>query len=294
MSTSKPTILPLVVVYSIGGNVGSVQYLNVAGRWRLAPAEPAAARATSRAGRRARWQCFAHVSPPLRTRRLEPIPIRRRRPATAQLSDRLRVDRVLDRRLAVEHVGAGGFERRARGAAELDRDHRVVRAVRDRDRRERRLEVGLPALDRRDEAAEREQRLRARPALPEPERVAHHRALREAAEHDAVGGERQRVEPTRSARRSPARTSPDRDSRRAARGTSARRPAAATAARAACSRAAGARDRARRAAGRDRARRRRGRGAGRARPPARRSPAARAQRSAQATGSSSRAGSAAA
>src|SRR3954469_9555281 len=29
MSTSKPTILPLGVVYSIGGNVGSVQNLNV-------------------------------------------------------------------------------------------------------------------------------------------------------------------------------------------------------------------------------------------------------------------------
>src|SRR5260221_10815057 len=50
MSTSKPMILPLVVVYSIGGNVGSVQYLNVAfAEWRFAPAEPAAARATSRA-----------------------------------------------------------------------------------------------------------------------------------------------------------------------------------------------------------------------------------------------------
>src|SRR4051812_21867733 len=39
MSTSKPTILPLVVPYSIGGNVGSVQYLNVA-VWR--PSAPAA------------------------------------------------------------------------------------------------------------------------------------------------------------------------------------------------------------------------------------------------------------
>src|ERR1700675_556666 len=40
MSTSKPMILPLVVVYSIGGNVGSVQYLNVAfAEWWFAPAE---------------------------------------------------------------------------------------------------------------------------------------------------------------------------------------------------------------------------------------------------------------
>src|SRR3954454_15805722 len=41
MSTSKPTIFPLGVVYSIGGKVGSVQNLNVAfAEWRLAPAEP--------------------------------------------------------------------------------------------------------------------------------------------------------------------------------------------------------------------------------------------------------------
>ena len=58
-----------------------------------------------------------------------------------QLGHDLRVDRVLDRRLAVPDVGAGCLERVARRAAELDRDHRVVRAVRDRDRRERRLEV---------------------------------------------------------------------------------------------------------------------------------------------------------
>ena len=52
MSTSKPMILPLVVVYSIGGKVGSVQYLNVAfAQCRFAPAEPAAARAASRVSR---------------------------------------------------------------------------------------------------------------------------------------------------------------------------------------------------------------------------------------------------
>src|SRR4051794_41098609 len=38
MSTSKPTTLPLVVAYSIGGKVGSVQYLNVAARRPDAPA----------------------------------------------------------------------------------------------------------------------------------------------------------------------------------------------------------------------------------------------------------------
>ena len=50
ISTSKPVILPLVVASSIGGNVGSVQYLKVVAL-RLAPAVPAAARATSRASR---------------------------------------------------------------------------------------------------------------------------------------------------------------------------------------------------------------------------------------------------
>src|SRR3954469_3460066 len=42
MSTSKPVILPLVVESSIGGNVGSVQNVNVPA-WRLAPAVPTAA-----------------------------------------------------------------------------------------------------------------------------------------------------------------------------------------------------------------------------------------------------------
>src|SRR2546421_7249957 len=41
MSTSKPMILPLVVVYSIGGDVGSLQYFNVAfAEWRGAPPPP--------------------------------------------------------------------------------------------------------------------------------------------------------------------------------------------------------------------------------------------------------------
>src|ERR1051326_8905955 len=44
MSTSKPMIFPLVVVYSIGGNVGSVQNVNVVA-CPPAPAPPAAARA---------------------------------------------------------------------------------------------------------------------------------------------------------------------------------------------------------------------------------------------------------
>src|SRR5256885_8338552 len=49
ISTSNPMILPLVVVYSIGGKGGSLQYFNVAlGEGRFSPAAPAPARATTR------------------------------------------------------------------------------------------------------------------------------------------------------------------------------------------------------------------------------------------------------
>ena len=75
---------------------------------------------------------------------------------------------------------------------ELDRDHRVVRPVADRDRRERAGVVELPAVDDGDEARERDDRRRARAAAPEADREAHHRALREAAEHDPLV--RQRVD----------------------------------------------------------------------------------------------------
>ena len=47
ISTSKPTILPLVVASSIGGNVGSVQYLNVAAARPCAVAAKSAARTAS-------------------------------------------------------------------------------------------------------------------------------------------------------------------------------------------------------------------------------------------------------
>ena len=40
MSTSKPTILPLVKESSIGGNVGSVQYVNVPAGDSLQPSLP--------------------------------------------------------------------------------------------------------------------------------------------------------------------------------------------------------------------------------------------------------------
>ena len=75
------------------------------------------------------------------------------------------------------------------------RDHRVLRAVRDPDRQaggERRIERE-PRSDR-DEAGHRDDRRRCRPRRAQTERVAHHRALREAPEHDPVAVERQRVE----------------------------------------------------------------------------------------------------
>src|SRR5438045_3705951 len=50
-------------------------------------------------------------------------------------------------------------------------------------------EVGLPALDDRDEAREREDARGRRAVRAETERVAHHRAHREAAEHRLLGRE---------------------------------------------------------------------------------------------------------
>jgi hypothetical protein len=56
----------------------------------------------------------------------------------------------------------------------------------DPDARKRRVEVELVSLDARDEAAHREERVRARPAPEEGERVRHRTALREAAQHEPV------------------------------------------------------------------------------------------------------------
>ena len=89
--------------------------------------------------------------------------------------------------LPVQHVGAGVLEELLRASAPLDCDHRVVGSVADRDRRQRALEVELEALDGRHEAAQRDDPRGARPVGAEPERVAHHRALRETAEDGALG-----------------------------------------------------------------------------------------------------------
>ena len=136
-------------------------------------------------------------------------------------------------------------------------------------------EVGLPALDDRDEAREGEDAGRRRAVGPEAERVAHHRAHREAAE-DGVLGRRRRSAPRarRAARRGSRRrrgTCRGRGSRRAGRRTSGS-PAspAASAARGASRRAGAARGRARRRGRAGPARRPRGRDGGRAGRPARR------------------------
>ena len=74
-----------------------------------------------------------------RNRALEPAP---------QLGQERRVDRVRERVLAVEDLRACAFEQLLRLPAPLDSDDRVERPVADRDRRERRVEVELEALDR--------------------------------------------------------------------------------------------------------------------------------------------------
>ena len=148
------------------------------------------------------WNCEAELLA-VRVHRPSPTGARSTAARTQPSSsvEEPRVDRVRDRRLAVEHVRAGLLEDRPRAAAELHRDHRVERAVADRDGRERRSQVGLEALDDGDEPGERDDPRGPRPARPESERVRHHRALREAAEHRSLrrdpglGG--QVVEPAR-------------------------------------------------------------------------------------------------
>ena len=118
------------------------------------------------------------VGPPEGPRRLAktasgPTPPPPRAPPRARPSPaRLRPgDRVADRVLPVAHGEPGRLEQVARVAAELDADHPVVGAVRDRDLEARpRLEVELEAFHPRDEAAQREDCRRSRPAGGEAER----------------------------------------------------------------------------------------------------------------------------
>ena len=102
------------------------------------------------------------------------------------LEDEVRVDLVVHLRLAVEDFRAGGFEHLPRLAAPLDADHRIQRAVADRDRRQRRRQVELEPLDGRDERAEHGERRRSRPPAAQAQRIRHHAALREPAQHQPV------------------------------------------------------------------------------------------------------------
>ena len=85
-------------------------------------------------------------------------------------------------------------------------------------------ELGLPAVDRRDEAGEGEDRRGRRAAGPEAERVAHHRAHREAAEDGLLRAAGRSAPTARRGRRRACRrrrgTCRGRGSRRAARRTS--------------------------------------------------------------------------
>ena len=100
-----------------------------------------------------------------------------------------RIDGVRQRRLPIEDVASRLLERSARTPPPLDADHRIERAVTDRDRRERRGEVDLEALHGGNEARQGDDRSRAGTPAAQAERVAHHRALREAAEHRPAGGD---------------------------------------------------------------------------------------------------------
>ena len=168
-------------------------------------------------------------------------------------------------------VRAGRRERVARLAAEVERDHRVERPVRDQHREA--LETGERRASKPSTRGRKPDIAiipagRGRPA-PERHRPAHHRALREAAEDDAVERYRKLLEQRCEQRHGaverlgigcgdaaePVPVAPPGGSERGLR----------------CdSRAAAAPGRARRAAGRGRARPRRARGAGRGRLPARR------------------------
>src|SRR5665213_2147416 len=98
------------------------------------------------------------------------------------------IDLVPAATLAVVDLDAAGAERGGRGAPEVDRDDRVGAAVGD-ERAEVRPpgQIGVPAGDRRDESGEAEQTGGRRATRVERKRIRHHGALREAAEHCALG-----------------------------------------------------------------------------------------------------------
>ena len=100
-----------------------------------------------------------------------------------------RVDVVRGVGLVVLDGQAAGLEQLAGAARERDVHDRVVAAVGDERARARAVgERGLPAVDGRDEAGEGEDAGGRRAVRAEPQRVAHHRAHREAAEDGPLRG----------------------------------------------------------------------------------------------------------
>ena len=103
-----------------------------------------------------------------------------------QLGHRGRIDVVAGVALAVGDVDPGAGQPLVRRAREVDGDHRVAAAVGDVDRQPGAIEVGLPAVDGRDEPAQRDDPGRRWATIAEPERVRHDRALGEAADDGAL------------------------------------------------------------------------------------------------------------
>src|SRR5689334_15889558 len=91
----------------------------------------------------------------------------------------VRVDEMAPVGLVVIDVEARTLERLARLTAELDTDDGVATPVRDEDRQVVAAEVGLPAIDRRDEAGEDQQAGGLRAVAGQAGGVTHDRAHRE-------------------------------------------------------------------------------------------------------------------
>ena len=186
MSTSKPMILPLVVAYSIGGNVGSVQYLNVAGV--TARARRSARRATASQQATSRTTMLAHVSPPCdpegetldRIRRTRPAPAARASPPDRSSGRSATPGRDRRRRPPRASPAPGGRTRPGSPGRSVPCAIAIGGNGGSRSGSQPST-VGMKPL------IAISARGRGRPS-PSAERVAHDRALREAAEHDRSAG----------------------------------------------------------------------------------------------------------
>ena len=101
-----------------------------------------------------------------------------------QRRERAGVDPVAPGELAVGERDRAALQPLAGLAGEADADHGVVGAVLDHQFQARAVEVELEPLHDRHEARQGQQRARRGPPGLQPERVRHHAALREPAEHD--------------------------------------------------------------------------------------------------------------